>query len=52
MTWNGVGEASCQVTVGGRVTGVDDSITSSSNFNGDLTLGILSRSLSLDVWQP
>ena len=41
---------SCQVTVVVVVTGIDISSTSSRNFDGDLTLGTLSR--SLDVWQP
>ena len=44
MTWQGVHMASGQVTVGGDVTGIDDSFTGSRNLNGDLTLGTLSRS--------
>ena len=42
--WQGEHEDSCQVTVGVDVTGIDVSITGSRNFNGDLTLGTLSRS--------
>ena len=44
MTWQGVSNDSCQVTDGVDVTGIDVSITSSRNFNGDLALG--TRSLS------
>ena len=32
MSWHGVGKASCPVTVGGHVTGVDVSITIGTNF--------------------
>ena len=48
MAWQGGRvrhRVSCQVTVGVGVTGIDVSSRGSRNFNGDLTLGTLSRSL-------
>ena len=41
----GVNRVSCQVTVVVVVKGIGISPTSSRNFDGDLTLGTLSRSL-------
>ena len=52
MTWQGVKSDSCQVRVGVDVTGIDVSITSSLNLNGDLTLGTLRVPSFLGVWQP
>ena len=45
MTWQGVKKDSRQGTVGGDdITGIDDSITGSRNFDGDLTLRTLPHS--------